>query len=57
MIPYNPPLIEKRLTHDEMRLLIAKAKARGWITTRTDAEAGPVRFHGKTPYTPRAKGN
>ena len=46
-------LRERRLSEAEARRLVELAKARGWLSVRTDVL--PVRFHGNMAYVPRAK--
>ena len=46
-------LRERRLTDAEARALVERAKAKGWLSVRTDVP--PVVFHGKMAYVPRVK--
>lgn len=48
-------LRERRLSDAEARALVERAKARGWISVRSDEAAAPARFHGAMAYVPRRR--
>ncbi len=49
MITRNAPLVERRLTFDQIKALVASAKAKGWLSVRSDPAAAPIVWAGKEP--------
>ncbi len=49
MITRNAPLVERRMTFDQIKALVASAKAKGWLSVRSDPAAAPIVWAGKEP--------
>lgn len=45
----NSIVAERRLTFDQIKALVASAKAKGWLSVRSDPAAAPIVWAGKEP--------
>ncbi len=45
----NSIVPERRLTYDQIKALVASAKAKGWLSFRSDPAAAPIVWAGKEP--------
>lgn len=43
------------MTYADMKALVASAKAKGWLSIRSDPAAAPIVWAGKEPARPRQK--